>query len=397
MTRPKRLTESFLRRLGRPGVYGDGRGGHGLQVRVYRTRAGHLTRRWRQQLRINGRVTQVGLGWWPAVSLTDARIAALQNAVAASRGEDPRSPPEARSGREAAPVAVPVRPTFSEAAERVIELARPGWRTEGPEKTWRRCLAVLPFAATPVADVQARDILRAVEDVWTRQPAKARNILGMVSKVLRWAVAAGHRTDDPTPAVRAGLPKQNGKTEHHKAVPVAGVPEAVARIAAANTGHKALGLAIRFAILTAARQNEVFGATWREIDMHGRVWTVPGERMKGGREHRVPLSDAVLDVLRQVGPDRPDALIFAGRKGQRLLRRSLANLMARAGLKGKATVHGFRSSFRDWCGEQGVDRTLAELSLAHRIGDATEHAYARADLLERRRPVLAAWGRFCTG
>ena len=289
-------------------------------------------------------------------------------------------------------------PTFAEAAERVIELARPGWRTEGPEKTWRRCLAVLPFAATPVADVQARDILRAVEGVWTRQPAKARNILGIVRKVLLWSVAAGHRRDDPTPAVRAGLPRQNGKTEHHKALDVADVPAAVERIAAANTGLQALGLAIRFAILTAARQNEVFGATWREIDMHGRVWSVPAARMKSGREHRVPLSAAALDVLRQLGPGHyPDALIFQGRKGQRLGRRSLANLIARAGLKGKATVHGFRSSFRDFCGEQGIDRTLAELSLAHRIGDATEQAYARSDLLARRREVMAAWADYVTG
>ena len=397
MTRQKRLTESFVRRVRRPGVYGDGRGGHGLQLRVYQTSAGHLTRRWRQQLRIKGRVTQVGLGWWPAGSLADARIAALHNAVAVSRGEDPRNPTEATTGRVAASVAVPVEavgPTFAEAAERVIELSRPGWRTEGPEKTWKRCLAVLPFAAMPVADVQAGDILRAVEDVWTRQPAKARNILGIVSKVLRWAVAAGHRTDDPTAAVRAGLPKQNGKVEHHRAVAVADVPAAVERIAAANTGHRALGLAIRFAILTAARQNEVFGATWREIDMHGRVWTVPAARMKSGREHRVPLSAAALQVLRQLGPGQPDALIFPGRKGQRLGRRSLANLMARAGLKGKATVHGFRSSFRDWCGEQGIDRTLAELSLAHRFGDATEQAYARADLLERRREVMDAWGKY---
>ena len=207
---------------------------------------------------------------------------------------------------------------------------------------------------------------------------------------------ASDRRPDAAGAGRV-LPKQNGKVEHHKAVAVADVPAVVECIAAANTGHKALGLAIRFAILTAARQNEVFGATWREVDMHDRVWTVPAERMKGGREHRVPLSGAALDVLRQLGPGRPGALIFAGRKGQRLGRRSLANLIARAGLKGKATVHGFRSSFRDFCGEQGIDRTLAELSLAHRIGDATEQAYARADLLERRRSVMEPWGNYVAG
>ena len=398
MAKRKRLTESFIDRA-RIGWHGDGRGGHGLRLRVHRTTSGHVTRRFYQQLRLGSKVSHIPLGWWPAVSLQEARIRALENAVAVARGKDPRDGSKLASAPSAAlPVEAPAGPTFREAVEAVIEVAREGWRRPGPtEAKWRRSVKGLRLASRPVGEIEAADILRAITPVWKRYPTKARVTLQIVSRVCRWAVAAGYRKDDPVPAVRAALPRNGKRAKHFKAAPVAGVREALAKIRAAKTRGPAR-LALEFVILTASRSREVLGATWGEIDLEARVWTVPADRMKSGREHRVPLSAAALAILERVGPGAPDAPIFPNERGAAMHRNTVNKLIERAGLKGRATVHGFRSTFRDWCGEQGIDRTLAELSLAHRLGDATEQAYSRADLLERRRvEVMEPWGLHVTG
>lgn len=392
--RPKRLTEGYIAGQDTPGVYGDGRGGHGLQLRVRRTTAGHVTKRWRQQIRIAGKVTHVGLGWWPAVKLAEARVAAMANVVAVYNGEDPRSRVRAVSARPVAAPVAPVGPTFQEAAEKVIALNRAGWRTARTEEKWRSEVAACPFRVRPVGAVTSGDILTAIAPVWTEFPSRGKLRLQVVRAVLRWAVAAGLRTDDPTLAVRAGLPKQKGKVTHYRAVEPARVGEAVRKIRRAPTRQQTR-LALEFLILTAARPGEVAGATWGEFDLAAGCWRIPGSRMKSGREHRVPLSRAAVSVLSRAAPGAPGALVFPSATGKPIGGSSWKDALRRAGVVG--TAHGFRSTFRDWAGETGIDRTLAELCLAHRIGDATEQAYARSDLLARRRQVMERWGRHVDG
>ena len=394
MTRPKRLTEKFIKTVQDVGVYGDGRGGHGLQLRVTKTGAGHLVKRFRQHTRIAGRPTQISLGWWPAVTLTEARAMAMENRVTIMRGGDPRK--VVRRNDPAPPSApVPAGPTFGEVAEDTFKAKRQSGWASSTEARWRRDLDrhLLPrLGGKRVAAVTSRDILKTVSLIWAEKPTVGAHVLRIAGAVFARAIAGDYRESDPCPAVRNALPKHRKPTKHHDAVPVTGASEAFAKIGACNT-RKLTRLALQFIALTVARSNEVVRATWEEIDLAAAVWIVPAARSKTRREHRVPLSEAALKILRDAGP-KTSGLTFPNSKGGPLTRATLGEAQRRCGVN--ATPHGWRSTFRSWAAETGVANEVGELSLGHVVG-GVKGAYQRSDLLEQRRACMASWAEFVTG
>ena len=250
--------------------------------------------------------------------------------------------------------------------------------------------------------ITRRDVLAVLTPIWTTKPETARRVRQRIRTVLKWAMAhefvehnaAGEGIDGALPAMRRFK-------AHHRALPHAEVPAALETIDASTAGMAAK-LCLRFLILTAARSGEARGATWSELDLGNRLWTIPAERMKGGAEHRVPLSDAALAVLHEAAPLCGDnGLVFPSprRRGSPLSDMALTEgTCADCGLADRATVHGYRSAFRDWAAERtNAPHAVMERALAHTVADAVEAAYARSDLLERRRALMAEWGRFVTG
>ena len=381
MKRPAQLSATFVKQIRRPGVFGDGRGGHGLALRVHATKSGRLSKSWTQRIRISGRTTTLGLGSFPVVSLAQARAKALECRRAVEQGKDPRA-------REI--------PTFAQATEEVIAIHRASWRPGGKSETqWRANFRdhVLPRIGDKRVDqVTTADVLRVLTPIWGVQQETARRTRQRISAVMRWAIAQGHRPDDPAgAAIGSALPKMGNRTQHYRAVAHRKVGAVLAEIRRGSPS--AATLCLEFIVLTAVRQAEAFGATWDEIDLAERLWTIPPERMKMAREHRVPLSSRALEVLeeaRTLGGGR--GLVFPTPRGKPLVRTALWRVLKENEVAG--SVHGFRSSFRDWCGETGVAQELAEMALAHAVRNQTEAAYARSDLLERRRRLMADWASY---
>ena len=380
-TRSKPLSAAFVRTAKTPGRYGDGgRGSHGLYLRVWARANGRIGKAWAQRIRISGRPTNLGLGVYPVVTLAEARAKALENRRTTARGSDPRG-----GGI----------PTFAEAAEKVIRLHANTWKPGSrlPAK-WRQTLRDYAYPIMghkPVGEVKTGDVMAVVTPIWTSKPAVARVVRQRIGAVMKWAVAKGYRQDNPAgDAIGAALPR-NGGHVHHKALPHREVGAALRKVRAC-TAQPAVRLALEFVVLTAARLNEVLGARWSEIE--GSTWTVPAARMKGKREHRVPLSGRALGVLRDARELSGGAgLIFPSRRtGKTLSSPALREVLRRLDIPG--TVHGFRSSFRDWCSENAVAREVAEAALAHKVRNQTEAAYARSDLLERRREVMEDWSDY---
>ena len=377
------LSNTFCSRVREPGRYGDGgRGGHGLYMKVQIFTNGRIGRAWGQRVRINGRPTNLGLGSYPAVTLAEARRRAILNRQSIEEGRDPR--------RARAPSAT----TFRALAERVIKRHGEGWKKGSYLPTaWR---ASFRTYASPINDKQVADIRRAhvlaiLTPIWTAKPATAKIVLQRIATVLKYAVAEGIAPFNVAdPALRAALPKMaNGGTRHHKALPHAEVGAALAAVRSSGSSPAAR-LAVEFLALTACRVGEVLGARWTEIDLEEKVWTVPAERMKTKRAHRVPLSGRALEILAEARKlSGGSGLVFVSGRGKQLPRQTPGLLLRRAGIGG--TPHGFRSSFRDWCAEAGgVDRAVAEAALAH-VVQGVEGAYFRSDLLDARRAVTEAW------
>jgi integrase len=292
--------------------------------------------------------------------------------------------------------------TFREAAAAYIAAHRAGWRNEKHAAQWPSSLEAFVYPTIGHLPAQAIDtglVLKVLEPIWTKTPETASRVRGRIESVLSWAAARGYRDRSSlNPATWKGhldhlLPARTKvrAIEHHPALPYAALPGFMAALRAQDgIGARAL----EFTILTAARSGEVLGARWSEIDLGTRVWTVPAARMKGGREHRVPLSDAAVTILKGMAAVRVNDHVFPGRRGppsgmtmtevlRRLSRRDI-------------TVHGMRSTFRDWCGAlTNFPREVAERALAHRIGDAAEQAYARDELLQKRRKLMDAWAAYC--
>lgn len=246
-----------------------------------------------------------------------------------------------------------------------------------------------------VDEVTSADVMDCLSPIWSSRLETAKRVRQRIAAVMKWAIAQGHRPDNPAgDAVTAALPKQSSARKHLRALPHRDVADAIVRIRQAKA-HAPLRLAAEFAIITAVRSGEARGAVWDEIDLDTGLWTIPGERMKAGRQHRVPLSEQAVRVLAEAREHSSGSgLVFPSKTSGQIPSWALAKLISSLGIEG--TLHGMRSSFRDWCGETGAVREVAEACLAHRIGSAAEQAYARSDLLQRRRELMNAWAEYTT-
>ena len=380
MPRPKTLTAAFVRTVNEPGRYGDGRGGHGLSLLVRPTRNGRWSKTWSQRLRVNGKPIMIGLGAYPVVTLAQARAKCLENRRAVEQGRDPRGDGV---------------PSLVEAAERVIALHARQWKPGSrSEQQWRASLETYVFprlGAKRVDLITVGDILAVLADPWTTRPETARRLAQRVSTILRWAMGAGYRTDDPTAAAVAALPRHTDKPQHHRALHHSEVAAALEKIRASKASTTAK-LGLELLTLTAARSGEVRGADWCEFDIDGAVWTIPPERTKTKTAHRVPLSARSLEVLAEAHrAGSGEGLAFPSpTTGRALTNESFPKLMRELAIDG--TPHGMRAAFRSWCSDTGVPRDLAEMCLGHAV-KGVEGAYQRSDMLDRRRPLMEAWAQ----
>ena len=389
MKRPVRLSATFCRQVNEPGRYGDGRGSFGLSLLVKETSTGRWAKSWSQRLRIAGRPVSIGLGGYPLVSLQEARDMALDNARTVRRGGDPRAD---RAASKA--------PLFEVAAERVIEMHAAGWKDGGKSAAqWRASLrdyAMPRLGKLQVDAITTADVLAVVEPIWNTRRETARRVKQRISRIMQWAVAEGHRSDDPAgPALGgAALPKNGHHRRHQTALPHADVADAI-RSVRESGAYFTTKLALEFLTLTATRSGEVRGATWSEVDLDAATWTVPAERMKSKREHAVPLSGRALAVLAEAAKYRDTSgLVFPSATGRVLSDNTLSKLLRE--LQIPAVIHGMRSSFRDWCADAGQPREVAEHALAH-VVRGVEGAYQRSTMFERRRALMDAWGAYVTG
>lgn len=373
------LSERAVRAAKTAGRYFDG---HGLFLLVEPTGA----KRWKQRLTRQGRRHELGLGPYPVVTLAKAREAALENRRAVHAGGDPLA--EKRRARGV--------PTFAEAARKVFELRRDGWRNPKHAGQWITTLEQFVFprlGARGVDEVSTEDVIAVLSPIWHDKPTTAKRVRQRIGAVLTWAVAQGLRPDNPADAVKAVLSKHNGAGNAHRALPYSEVANAIAAVRA-SSADASTKLAFEFAVLTAARAGEVRLATWTEIDMDAATWTVPAERMKAGREHRVPLSPRAVEVLREARALRSKRgdLVFRGRRGA-MADSAMVHMLRRVGID--ATAHGFRASFRVWAQERtNIPREVCESALAHTLKDKAEAAYARSDLFEKRRELMERWARY---
>ena len=340
-----------------------------------------------QRITISGRRRDIGLGSFPAVSLAQARKRAAENRAAVAEGRDP-TVKEVRV----------VIPTFREAAYKAHEANLPRWRNRKHAQSWIRTLEKHAFPVIgdkPIDSIGVVDVLGVLTPIWAAVPETARRVRQRMRAVFKWAMA--HDFIDLNPAGEAidgALPPMprlvNG---HMPALPYQQVPGAILKIRSSEA-WPATKLAFEFLILTACRSAEVRSAMWSEIDVGARLWTIPAERMKAGKEHRVPLSASALTVLETAREFKDSTgLVFPSPHGKMLSENALS-LRARKDKLG-AVPHGFRSSFRDWAAEStSASHAAMELSLAHTVGSAVEQSYARSDLLEQRRELMEAWTEY---
>lgn len=388
-----RLTKKLVENLG-PGRHGDGAG-------LYLVVDPSGARRWVVRVTVKGQRnakgaplrTDFGLGGADVVSLNAARERALEYRRMAKAGLNPRF----NAKREI--------PTFEEIAQQVHIERLPTWKNAKHGAQWLNTLRDYAFpkiGRMPVDSIGQPEVLMCLSPVWTEKHETARRLAQRIKTVLDVARSRGFREgENPVTAVKeAGvLPKVKAKVQHHDAMPWRDVPAFYAELEGRTaTAAKAL----QFTILTACRTSEVLEMTWGELDLEARVWTIPAERMKAGAAHRVPLTDEMLRLLETVRPLGGD-YVFRGQakgktpaeraSGKPLSNMSMLMLLRRMG-RGQFTVHGFRSSFRDWAAEgAGAAREVAEAALAHQVGSEVERAYARSDLLERRRELMGSWSR----
>ena len=379
----KSLKAVHVRTVSKPGRYADG---NGLYLVVDRSGA----KRWVLRTVVRGRRRDMGLGSAKLVPLADAREAAVRYRRLAREGGDPLS--ERRRQRIATP-------TFEAAARSVHQAHSASWRNGKHSSQWLNTLRddVFPvFGDCPVDTIDTPHILRALSPIWLAKPETARRVRQRIKVVLDWAKASGFRSgDNPVDGVTKGLPKPSAKKGHHAAMPYASVPCFMAQLAESQAGMAPLSF--QFLILTAGRTGEVLQAAWSEIDLDGAAWTIPAERMKAGRQHRLPLAPACTALLRHaraLGGGSP--LVFPGTSALKPMSNMVFLMMLRR-MQLPITVHGFRSSFRDWAAETThFAREVCEMALAHTIGDKTEAAYRRGDLFDKRRQLMVSWADYCT-
>jgi integrase len=388
----QRLTALAVNRVSKPGLYADG---GGLYLRVGR----NGSKRWAFRFMLNGRQHEMGVGGLNKVSLADARKKASDARLLLSGGRNPLIHKHEKETERAAEKARSM--TFDQCAEVYISAHEVAWKNEKHRQQWRNTLAtyVSPvFGLIPVQEVDTDHILRAIEPIWTKKTETARRLRGRIEVILDWAKVRGYRTGE-NPARWRGhlshlLPARTKVrlVKHHAALRYAEIPTFMKELR--ETEGKSAA-ALEFLILTAARTSEAIYAHWREIDMKHETWTVPAERMKARREHRVPLSPPAIAVLKGAKELKGD-YVFPGRTPARPLS-NMALLMTLGRMnRGEITAHGFRSTFRDWAAERtNFPNEVVEAALAHAIESKTEAAYRRTDFFERRRQLMDDWAEYC--
>ena len=379
----KALSAAFVRTVTRPGRYCDGQG---LYVLVLPSGA----RCWVQRLVIKGRRRELGLGGYPLVSLAEAREMAFAQRKVARADGDPLATRRSVHGQL----------TFEAAAARVLDQQRPGWRNAKHALDWPRSLRAYAFpriGAAPISEVTTADVLAILTPIWHTKPATARRVRQRIGAVMKWAVAMGYRPDNPAGDVLAqALGRQQALVQHMRALPHGEVADAITTVWASQASVTTRQ-AFDFLVLTAARSGEVRLATWNEMDLDERVWTIPAARMKAKRDHRVPLSARAMATLTNAGGRREGTgLVFPNPRGKPLSDKRLSKLIKALGIA--AVPHGFRSSFRDWAAEHTTTpREVVEAALAHTVRNPTEAAYARSDLFARRRRLMDDWAAYLNG
>ncbi len=382
---PERALNALaIKSLAKPGRYADGNG-------LYLVVDPQGSKRWMLRTVVQGRRRDIGLGSTALISLSEAREAAAGMRRAARTGGDPLA--DRRASRA-------VVPTFAEAARTVHGDHRSAWRNPKHAAQWLSTLKTYAFpliGERPVDQLTTADVLRVLSPIWLTKAETARRVRQRMGAVLDWAKAAGFRSgDNPVQGVGKGLPRQTDKPDHHEALPFGDVAAFLDRLAASKASDTVKG-ALELLILTACRTGEVVNARWSEVNLDAAVWIVPAERMKAGREHRVPLSARAVELLRNAETERTGEFVFPGRSSRAPLS-NMALLMHLRRMGETATAHGFRSAFRDWASERtNFPREVCEMALAHVIRDKTEAAYRRGDLFEKRAQLMEAWSQFATG
>lgn len=383
-----KLTKKLVENLG-PGRHGDG---NGLYLVVDPSGA----RRWIVRVTVKGQKnakgaplrTDFGLGGAEVVTLNQARDRALEYRRMAKQGLNPRF----NSTREI--------PTFEEVAQQVHIDRMPTWKNAKHGQQWINTLRDYAFpkiGRMPVDTIGQPEVLMCLSPIWTEKHETARRLAQRVKTVLDVARSKGFRNgENPVTAFRDGnvLPKVKAKPKHHKAMDWRDVPAFYADL----NGRSAMAAkALMFTCLTASRTSEALGAKWDEFDFETRVWTVPATRMKAGEEHRIPLTDEMLAIIEALKALKSDCVFEGQRRHRPLSNMAMLMLLRRMKIEG-VTVHGFRSTFRDWASEAAsAPREVAERALAHKVGSEVEQAYARSDMLERRRALMGRWCSFVTG
>jgi integrase len=389
-----RLSAAEIANAKRRGLYGDG-GGLYLQV------AENGSRSWLFRYSRHDRTRHIGLGPTHAVSLAEAREKARDCRARLNDGIDPLEHKNAL--RAAARLEAAKSMTFDQCAESYIASHQAGWKNSKHAAQWRSTLAtyVTPvFGRLPIQHIDTTLIMKALDPIWRTKPETASRLRSWIEAILSWAIVRGYR-DGENPARWKGhldqlLPLRTKvrAVQHHAALPY---NEIGAFMVDLRSREAVAARALEFLILTAGRTSEVLNACWSEIDIADQVWVIPGSRMKARREHRVPLSDAALIVLKRMQAVRDGDLVFPGAKhGRPLSNMAMLVLLRRMG-RGDLTAHGFRSTFRDWAAERtNFPSEIAEMALAHAVGSKVEAAYRRGDLFDRRHRIMAEWAKFCS-
>lgn len=390
-----RLTALKVSRPLPVGMHADGAGLY-LQV------TGNGAKSWIFRFSIRGKAREMGLGSFAVVSLADARAKAAACRTLRLDGIDPIEARQAQHAQAALDAAKAI--TFKEAAERYIAAHRAGWKVAKHASLWTNTLSTYAYPVIGKVSVQAVDtglVLRILEPIWNTKPETAGRVRGRIEAILDWAKSRGLRKGE-NPARWRGhlqyqLPARSKvrRVKHHAALPYAELP----KLMMALREQDGIGArALEFTILTAARTGEIIGATRDEANVDEKLWTVPAARMKAGREHRVPLSPRALAVLKDMThpANGEHAFIFpGGKRGKPLSNMAMAKVLKRMDCE-NITVHGFRSTFRDWAAERtNYPNEVVEMALAHAVSDKVEAAYRRGDLFEKRRRLMADWAAYC--
>ncbi len=382
----KALSPVKVRNVREPGRYADG---NGLYLVVEPSGSKH----WLLRTVVKQKRTDIGLGSLRLVTLAEAREEAGRMRKIARAGGDPLA--ERRAARR-------VTPTFEAAACAVHTAHEASWRNEKHAAQWINTLkeyAFPKFGQKQVDQVESADIMRALNPIWLTKPETARRVMQRIRTVFEWAKASGLRSgDNPVEGVSKVLPKQTAAGSHHAALSYAKVSGFIKKLRKVNA-EASSRLGFEFTILTAARTNEVLGAKWDEIDLKKKIWTIPAERMKAKREHRVPLTARCISILTEARKLSPKSdFVFRGRSDDKPMSNMVFLMLLRRMEREDITAHGFRSSFRDWAAEQtNIPSAVCEAALAHTLQNKTEAAYNRTDLFDKRRELMDLWSVYCAG